>query len=53
MLISVLTSPNMQIDINIPELNPEVVRVHVVIYIFCIVCQKTLLILTATKFFYG
>jgi hypothetical protein len=40
MLISVLTPPNMQIDINIPELNPEMVRVHMVIHIYFVMSVR-------------
>jgi hypothetical protein len=51
MLTTVLISPNMQIDINIPELNPEMVRVCSYIYILYADSQRTLLVLTlATSF---
>lgn len=35
LLITVYFSSNMQIDINIPELNPEMVRAYKLTYLFC------------------
>jgi hypothetical protein len=40
MLIYVLIFPNMQIDINIPELNPEMVSVHMVTHMYFVMSVR-------------